>query len=448
MICIVEWFTVVWLGMYAAIAFRKIAAGNYSTILTVYPVHFVFCGIPLALDRIWGTPNYARFPGFALACSDYSTNLIYCIYVCLCPIVWQYFEKESKYSPKIKEPTTDRTTPAVTAVLYVAVFLPLILVFLSPEPDMYLQYTPFGRELRERAPAVAFVHMLVSKLCLLSLLAAAGLVATQRSLKATLVVVMPALFAVCWIHGKRNCVAFSLAVIVYALWRRGSLRGKRLATAGCMALLGFALFSHYYQRELRFSEEFVSRRSESFWYEWFRIDYGRDDVIKLAIFAELNPDMVQIQDYRGQSLLGLTQLFIPRYFLPEKEESHSTFVTRAVLGRDSLGGGGVTTSILEEPIANFGFAGLAVGPLLIALVCCVGDRSGLAVGRPLTVLILICMQVVHISPWAGLAVLWVFAMSIGGGVTGHKRGVRVSSQKQRANGAVPVGFPLTRKLLN
>jgi hypothetical protein len=221
-----------------------------------------------------------------------------------------------------------------------------------------------------------------------------------------LVVLAPFILAACWINGKRNAVAYAIVLCLYAFWRRGVLRGKRLVIAGAALCTLFVAFSAYYQTQLRFSDEFVQEKDVQFWYENFRIDYGRDDVIKLAICAELNPHALRILEYRGQSLEIIATMLLPRRFWPDKTPSYPAHVTLQAMGQMPRGGG-LTTSVLEEAIANFSWLGCLLGPLLIAAVCRIGDSCRNENTRILTIMVAICLQVVHLAPWAPAAVMWI-----------------------------------------
>jgi hypothetical protein len=125
------------------------------------------------------------------------------------------------------------------------------------------------------------------------------------------------MFAAMWINGKRHIVMIVAVQFAYILWEKRLIRGMRLLYVATIGILGLALFNHWYLEQFKYVGRLSQGASRSRYTE-FRIDYGRDDVIKLAIYAELHPDQISILEYRGQSMLFYATAFIPRSFFPDK----------------------------------------------------------------------------------------------------------------------------------
>jgi hypothetical protein len=70
-------------------------------------------------------------------------------------------------------------------------------------------------------------------------------------------------------------------------------------------------------------------------------------------------------------------------------------------------GWGITTSWLEEAIANFSWAGLLIGPLMLALLCRIGDGSNDSLTRLLTILVACLFLAVEFSAFATLVGIWL-----------------------------------------
>ena len=147
-------------------------------------------------------------------------------------------------------------------------------------------------------------------------------------------------------------------------------------------------------------------------YNNFRIDLGRDDVIKLAIYAELNPNRVQILDYSGQSLWFNCVCFIPRSLYPDKPWPYAVYVTSAHLmhTRARPLGWTMTTSWLDESIANLSWAGMAIGPALFPIICRLGDRSSSRLTQILTILVGSLFLVVQLIAFLPLFALWIVSL--------------------------------------
>ncbi len=394
-----------------AYAARELRIGRRSCVLILFPIHYVFCGLPLLLDLIFGRPPYVQFPGFDDASHDATTSVLYCAYMLLCVCIWWL-----GYTPAVHRspaagrlnPVSAGLSPARRAVFIAMLFSPFLLLALSPDPWMYLEYTPRARELHFR-DAERLFHIWVGRAIQASFLASAILLFFTRRLPPSIASMLPIVGMNCWLSGKRNAIANVLVLWLYSLWRRGTLRGRPLILVSLLAAGGLLAFSSFYQTQLRFTDAFVENRGRDFWYDNYRIDYGRDDTIKLNIFALLNERQMQILDYRGQSIEIISTIWIPRRFWPNKPPPYPFFVTTAAMGRPTDGGGGVTTTCLDESIANFGWMGFLIGPLLPLIVCRIGDAGKTETTRVLTLLVAVGMQTVHIAPWALPAAAWVLS---------------------------------------
>lgn len=411
-------------------AAREIARGQRSCLLVVFPIHFIFCGLPLLLDVVVGRPAYLAFPGFYDATNDEPTAIIYCAYMLLCLAVWWLGYQPTNSTMQISR--TARTsrisfTPMKKLCVCLLLIVPFVLIMISPDPWMYLDYTPRARELHFR-DAERMHHIWVGRAIQGSFLASAILLYFARHLVANLLVLFPLAGVNCWLSGKRNAIATVMVLWIYSLWRRGTLRGRRLISVSMLAAVALLAFSAYYQTRLRFTDAFVENKTREFWYDNYRIDYGRDDTIKLNIYALLHPDAMQILDYPGQSIEIVATMWMPRRLWPDKSPPYSYFVTTAAMGAPTAGSGGVTTTCLCESIANFGWLGFLLGPLLPLIVCRIGDAANSEIVRFLTLLIAIGMQTVHIAPWAVPFAVWLVLAArelLGNRVAGRRVGRRM-----------------------
>jgi hypothetical protein len=108
-------------------------------------------------------------------------------------------------------------------------------------------------------------------------------------------------------------------------------------------------------------------------YDAFRVDFGRDDVVKFVINREL---FLQepILEYRGQTIISTFLQFIPRDIWASKPFPHYMYLTAAILGVPiQFLHTGLTPSWFEICIANFGYLGFFIGVFSIPLLCFLGD---------------------------------------------------------------------------
>jgi len=410
MLTILDLATFAWLAFWALFALYAIASGSRHSILFLIIVHFMFSGLPLLLDVLFGPPVYLHQPGFRLATRDEVTSAIYCFYVGFIPPFWWITGRAQK-GREIRRSDASVVTQVrpilrrARPILYLVLICPLILAVFAPNPRLYAVYGAAVKWPEE----LSRYHNLVALSSLLSIVAAAGLLAAHRRLRiAYLAFLFPWLVLAIWLNGKRSVLALVIVLFGYLLWSKGYLRRTRLIMALVVAMIIFLGFSHLYQSTVR-TVDFSDNLSRL--YSNMRIDYGRDDVIKMTIFAELHPETMRILEYRGQSLLFDIAMYVPRKFWPEKPLPYNQYFTSAMLMHSPrMWGWGMTTSWLEEAIANFSWLGMIVGPLALSLICRVGDACQNDFVSALTVLIGSLLLAVNLTAFAPLFLLWAFTV--------------------------------------
>jgi hypothetical protein len=139
-----------------------------------------------------------------------------------------------------------------------------------------------------------------------------------------------------------------------------------------------------------------------------RVDYGRDNNLKAAIFCELaDAGDVQILDFRGQSMLFYLTMYVPRRLWPEKPWPYAVYMTAYSLHTRPVDlGWGLTTSFLDEAVANFGWAGLVIGPLTFTLLLRICDLSPDPLVKVIGVLVACLLMTVQFVAFAPLAIAW------------------------------------------
>jgi hypothetical protein len=414
MISAIEILTFLWLALWALIALKALVQGNQSPILVVILVHIFFVGLPLFNDHVFGRPFYQNYPAFNRAMDDDLTMGIYCLYVSLIvPLWWQFGMTKRRNGQYLTDQITDEINQNSDFLnskylrLTFGLFLisPLFALAAAPEPEAYWNYGAIAmgslsQEARDYYPTI-------SVSTLLSLIGCAGLLSSFNRLKPLFY--LPILAWVClsaWVNGKRYFVIFSLILIGYIFWQRGYLLGKRLIIAAFLSFLLLFAYSSMYQTAVRGIG--ANTLSVEGLYENFRIDYGRDHTIKTTIYSELYPERMQILDYRGQTLLFYLTLYVPRSLWPEKPLPYAQYFTSAVFHQPpKLWGWGLTTSILEEAIANFGWFGMIIGPLIPLGICKLGQSLPGTFSKSLSTLIACLFLAVEFSSFAPIFILWL-----------------------------------------
>jgi hypothetical protein len=406
---VVNTVTFLWLGFWAVRSIRALAAGERHSILFAILVLFGLAGIPVFLDVIVGRPAYIM-KGLYLCSRDDRTAYIYCLYVASVPLIW-WLTGRGRRSPngtadsEGQGPRSAVGMQRLRPLLYLFLVLPLAGLLLSPHRAAYLKYGAAGMGAVNTGTVY---HALISLASVLCLIGAAGILASEARIRPrTCLFLAPWVLLAIWCNGKRHIIAYALVLIGYVLWEKGYLRSRRLLAGGAAMLAALFLFSYVYLTSVRgIHRDFLQADGA---YQIMRLDNGRDAEIKLAIFGELHPDVVRILDYRGQSLLFYLTMYVPRTVWKAKPLPYAQHVTSAALLKPVKNHGwSLTTSWLEEAIANFGWWGMLIGPLTLSGICRIGDSCEDGLVGALTALIACLFLSVHFVSFAPIFFLWVF----------------------------------------
>lgn len=389
--------TFLWVSGWAIHAGLDLASGKRRSISAVVLVFYFFYGLPLLWDMVFGQPQYFQFPGFREPAWSTKVGVVYDLFVMSCPVFW-WITAPSGQGRLAGLPDFTKLQ-RIRSLLWVLAVSPLIALVFAPDPGFYASYgavvsPSFGG-------AVAKYHVVIGATCLFSTFAGFAIVISERRIVPAFVRVFPFVALACWLSGKRIGVFLAAVLIWIAFWVRRKLRFNHLILGGFATLALLAGYSNYYQAALR-----PTALAPGLQYENARIDYGRDHDLRTALYCEFTHDR-QILSYRGESVVFYLTMMIPRVVWPEKPLDYATYMAAAALNtRAKFFGWTVTTSVLDEAIANFSWAGLLIGPLLLAMVCRIADRAdplGKAVGATIACIFL----TLEITPLVPLILCWL-----------------------------------------
>lgn len=402
----------VWLIGWALRTIMRIARGDTRTILIVQIIFILFFGGPILIDLTYGPPEYSYQWGFIVSQFDRTTNIVYLVYVAVVPVLLDLFGGR-RSAGGVREPLALELRPWPRRMAWLVLLaLPLSLA-VAPRPELFLRYASAIRD--PTAQANVFYFLVVTITATLAIIAAVMILASHGTRAIERVAATPLLMLALWTQGKRSAVALAALLLLYLLWMRGKLRGPRFVAVAAAVGLGLGAFSYFYQtriRDVEVSDRDLRSAQASTFYVNTRIDYGRDAVMKQAIFAELNPERLQILEYRGQTMVFYGLFFVPRRLWPGKPFPYTVYVTAAMMRaplRDYHWG--VTTSIFDEALANLGWAGLLVAPLLVGRICAVGDRRRSPFVAMLTVTVASLLIVLHLGAFIPIMLLWIILVA-------------------------------------
>ena len=402
----------VWLLMWAARAMTAIAAGRAKSLDFVYLVFFSFCGLPLGLDTVGISPRFDFEWGFRVSQFDIATNWIYLLYLAVIPLLMRvpaYFFHNAPVYANSSHKVPMSAALRLTAWLVAATML--LLVLTAPRP---LTYVSYGAALGLREGATLARHHVISAFALMTIVTGMLIIHDQATTAPARLISWAFVLLGVWVHGKRTALVMAVLIWLHLAWLHGRLRGAKFWLAGLVVPLVISLYSQAYQHYVRNvgpgGATIELRRDAA--YTAYRVDYARDTVIRQAIFAELYPARLTILPERGHSFLFSALFFVPRSVWPEKPQPYAVYATAAMLHSKNQTdiGWGITTSILDESIANLGWLGLLFGPMFLGLVCAVGDRKYNPLRRLLTVATGSLFVVLHMAAFLPIVLAWVLTI--------------------------------------
>lgn len=333
--------------------------GFLNTAVVIYPVFFVFYISPSFLNILYGIPNYSpKFENFRVASNDYLTDVIYSTFVCALLVFFTWKLLASRKRKLIKGITYGKST--INKLLFLFSMSGIILVFFAPNPEVYFVYGEirgmYGSEDYIYYAYVSFACV-ISAFCVLILRFNCGnKINVVKGMILVTILILDAFF-----NGKRLLMFF---IPVYFMI--GYLYSNNKGLDAIKVLLSFLVFIslyNFYTDEIKFKN--LNTKSDEEIYEGLRIDFGRDDVLKYAIYKNIVVGE-SIVDYPGQTILGTLVAYIPRSYFPNEEMKpypYAQYLTNSLVYNQSgagLKGWTVTTSFIDEFISNFWVLGFFV----------------------------------------------------------------------------------------
>lgn len=342
----------------ALIAYKEIVYSQ-STNLYNYAILIIYilnC-TPVFMDIVFGIPTYpVWYSGFTMSQGNPVVRLIYNVYIIF--VLGGLF----LFNSRMRNKSTYQILGSKKFVLnkfwlYLGTLLPFIHIVLSPYISNYLVYGQItNRNIPVKFNNINASLILVSIVCFSELF--------FKGKRKSLVLFLLFNFLIIWINGKRNILIILL--FLYMFYYNSYINKKNNYLKYIVPLAGIAivLFSVFYLIQTRKS---IDANFEDMYLN-YRIDFGRDDVTKFVIYRELiekNP----IHDYRLQGLISILFIWIPRSIWLNKPYLHYRYLTAELVNlTPTTIHFGMTPSILEQFISDFGWIGIFLTPIILIIL--------------------------------------------------------------------------------
>ena len=339
--------------------FTKYQSKSLSDVCIV--LLYLFQVIPVICDYLFGLPEYTKwFVGFEEALRSAHTNIIYDVYVLLLFVSLFVVSLRSQKKMFVERYITELKGMSFSNLfLIIMTALPFIHFLVFGNLSSLLMYgTNLSRGLGSSFTSIN-ANLQIVAIVSLSVLYFKSSPSVFKTLLFFIV-----FFAISYLNGKRYMLAMSMFAFLYtyAIERRFSSNKLNMKVLVPVALLLFSSFFVFYMVNVKLTSD----GSFDATYRSMRIDFGRDDVVKYTIKKELI-DGEPILEYPGETFVSTLGMIIPRSIWSSKPYPHYRYLTASLYGVKTEDiPAGMTPSILEMFVSNFGWIGI---PLCIIFLC-------------------------------------------------------------------------------
>lgn len=336
---------------------------NLSIAAYVIFMCYIFNCLPVLLDIFVGKPNYVTlFSEFERATNNDTVSIVYDFYILVAMYSFYIYLKRNVVNVIDTEIKYSRKLWIIQVFLIISPIL-LFFLFVGGFRDLIL-----GSLIEREITAGA--NFWIDNLLFISLYFFCIRIFGRKTNNFTFLWMLLYLVMLTLVSGKRFIVAVVLMSYLFS-FLCSQWKNKRKAHLTAIIVVTASLFMAfvvYYITAIKVMGDF-----SSYVYSQLRIDFGRDDVTKFVLMREMegNP----ILEYRGESVLSLLFMIVPRFIWPTKPYPHYRYLTAELYGTspDELQSG-MTPSVFEMMLANFGYVGMIVAIALILSIVYFGDR--------------------------------------------------------------------------
>lgn len=356
----------------------------------IYFIHLLFYFIfvlPLVLDYVWAKPDYhsawSNLQGFEISYNDERVRFIYACYILLSQLIMLYFGKKRGKNRKLEKinysdqsgesidrELLERDSILITRFLFFGSIITLLLVLVLPISKSILWsfgWRDIGVEIRGMK-----YYSTIEKMSYISIVSAVLYIGIKNKTSAWIKVfsLLLVVSAAC-VESKRSIILFIFVLLVsyYIYSKRGKIPLKFYIVLLSLLLISIFL-SVYIKTEYRGYSDY------NMIYTTLRIDFFRDDRVKMVIYSLLHQDVISILSYPGQSILTQLGALFPFQFLGVNVVGYNAFFSSALSGYAfDPGYAFMTTSIFDETLANFGFYGVWIAPVVCVLFARIADKQ-------------------------------------------------------------------------
>ena len=388
----------------------------------VFLLFFVFYALPLLFDCAFGLPEYnsqTRYYGFAISYNDSSTRILYDLFLLFSEFVITFFYRKNDKKNSYYFSTKTKSNRFLRIMLFLGMVSPFILTIIMPVNKMtclvfqwresgLFEYNSYSHTIEE--------FSYIGVCCSLLLLFEKPI--SRKKIHLEKILYLFFLYMSICSQGKRSIFFFTLFVALI-IFIPGIKNGHKLfgSKKNCFlfTLLLFAavaLVMVISSLVVKVQERGYDSSDISTLYLSTRIDFFRDDRVRMAIYSMLNPDKINIVPHTGATIFC-----IPMWFWPLNHfaglagldyPSYQDYFSTALQNSTQIGeyASFMTTCFPAELISNFGFWGFAVSPFLMVLFAKASSKSTFP--SNVFILVLFVILQMYTIKYLNMLILFIF----------------------------------------
>lgn len=375
MLFICNFVTVVMATVFLTLGFVKLKNGHFNIMVGSLMIFYVAQIVPMILSLFFEVGSEMRiYPRMYDALTDESTGYWYCLFVLTFMSGLMIMERKlRKYNRSVSSIDISSVLmriwrfKAVQLIVEFGMFFPVFLVFLSPNPKVYLQYAYFYRH---QVATSSVEYLFHNNMMPLFMFASFFFCMTKYFMspkKYKLDVFLCILLDV-WLEGKRSVLTFMLIGILSVDFLKNNdkeSRRKFVKKAIFFAIVIVAYFLIY--------RSITGKNSTSSMSLLYTVYFDKSSSVKTAIYDKLYTN--QLLEYPGQAFVFFLTFFVPRMFWPGKPFLYCKYFTAYVMNTSCFLNWNLLVNVETEFISNFGIWGVPLNLLFIYTIAKISMKS-------------------------------------------------------------------------
>ncbi len=382
---------------------KSIFTREINSAVLFYPVFFLIFPMHLYLDVLFGIPNYdLKYQDFVSSYNDLDSNYIYLSMIIALSLIINFLQI---YLPKYKLSESVNESKKWNFLISLVILLPIVALINAPNPLVYMYYGDIRKYIGSE---IYIYHGYIASLTLLSSFLIVWFRYKHKNCfsRSKYIFFVVILIVDVYLNSKRAIMFVFLAFfwVDYFYSRTGFyIRALKILLAISIFIVSYSSYTNY----VKYDDNRVIDN-----YMQYRIEFGRDDVLKYVIYKTLVSDD-DILEYSGQSIYGTLVSYVPRTMLNSKPYPYAQYLTNSLIwGKlgPALQGWTMTTSLVDELVSNFKYFSFVIIPFVYWLSLKYANRFLHDSSALLFFAIFVLWHFVHATTFALL--IYIFLLSL------------------------------------